>query len=67
MVAMSNSLYNPASFCLSLAVVPVLFGLMAAHSLAENLRELGENSEELFRGERLPLLNLPEPKIAEES
>ena len=59
---MSNSLPNSATIWVSLATVPVLFGILAAHSLAENLRELGQASEEIFRGDRLPLLNFPEPE-----
>lgn len=57
---MSNSLPNPTTFWVSLATVPVLFGILAAHSLAENLKVLGQSSEEIFRGDRLPILNFPE-------
>lgn len=59
---MSNSLPNPAALWVSFATVPVLLGILLAHSLAENLKDLGQASEEIFRGDRLPLLNFPEPE-----
>jgi hypothetical protein len=62
---MFNSLPNPATLWVSLATVPLLLGILAAHSLAENLKELGQASEEIFRGERLPILNFPEPEEGE--
>ncbi len=45
---------------LSIATSPFLFGLMAWESLTETLIELGQASEEVFRGDRLPVLHLPE-------
>jgi hypothetical protein len=59
---MSNSQSNLTTLWVSLATFPVLLGILAAHSLAENLRELGQASEEIFRGDRLPILNFPEPE-----
>ena len=40
----------------SLATAPLLLTLMAARRLAEELQTTGIASEELFRGDRLPLL-----------
>jgi len=41
---------------LSLATAPLLIGVIATRHLLQNLIELGKMSEEVFRGERLPLL-----------
>ncbi|AFY75602.1 MAG: hypothetical protein IGR93_18865 [Hydrococcus sp. C42_A2020_068] len=51
----------PASLWLSLATTPFLFGMLAFRSLTQSLIELGQASEEVFRGDRLPILNFPEP------
>lgn len=45
---------------LSLATVPVIIGFLAIRATAKALGELGEKSEEVFRGDRLPLLHFPE-------
>lgn len=44
---------------LSLAAGPFLVGLIAQKVLAETLQEVGLLSEEIFRGDRLPILNFP--------
>ncbi|HIK29647.1 MAG TPA: hypothetical protein IGR89_16595 [Oscillatoriaceae cyanobacterium M7585_C2015_266] len=49
----------PSNILLSLATAPVLLGLGAGQNLAKFLQEVGEASEEIFRGERLPILNFP--------
>lgn len=41
---------------------PFLLTLMTAETIYEGLKEIGEISEEIFRGERLPLLKLTELK-----
>ncbi|TVR08748.1 MAG: hypothetical protein EA395_10885 [Phormidium sp. GEM2.Bin31] len=41
------------------ATAPVLAGLWGAQALFESTIALGEASEELFRGDRLPVLNVP--------
>ncbi|MEM8777919.1 MAG: hypothetical protein AAGF26_03420 [Cyanobacteria bacterium P01_G01_bin.49] len=46
---------------LSLATVPLVGGVLVAHKLAEELSAIGQNSEEIFRGDRLPILNFPDP------
>jgi hypothetical protein len=45
---------------LSLLTTPVLFGLITLDVLTETVQELGEVSEEIFRGDRLPILNVSE-------
>ncbi|MGK7946525.1 MAG: hypothetical protein AB4058_18850 [Microcystaceae cyanobacterium] len=45
---------------LSLVTPPFLLGITVIDSLTQGLKELGSMSEEIFRGERLPLLNFPE-------
>lgn len=52
---------NTPQLLLSMATVPLLVGLVVAKSLSEASRELGLLSEEVFRGDRLPLLNFPSP------
>jgi hypothetical protein len=47
------------NFCLSVATFPVLAGLWGAQQCAVLLQEVGQLSEELFRGDRLPVLNVP--------
>ena len=49
-----------AEFLLSLAVGPVIIGILAAESVFSWLQDAGINSEEVFRGERLPVLHVPE-------
>ncbi|MGB3695189.1 MAG: hypothetical protein WA865_14835 [Spirulinaceae cyanobacterium] len=49
---------NPENV-LSFLTMPFLLGVMAADSIAESLIDLGQASEEIFRGDHLPLLHLP--------
>lgn len=44
---------------LSLATAPLLLSLLAGRALFSTMKELGELSEEVFRGERLPTLMNP--------
>lgn len=44
----------------SLATGPFLLGLVAGRALEHLLQDLGKASEELFRGDRLPVLPLEE-------
>ena len=65
-----NSSENPTSktpswkissdIVLSLATGPVLVGLLANKAINELLSEIGLYSEEIFRGDRLPILNFPQ-------
>ncbi len=45
---------------LSLATLPFLGGLLVMNAITQELLAWGENSEEIFRGDRLPLLNFPD-------
>lgn len=44
---------------LSLATVPLLAALLGSKALAEWGQELGQLSEEVFRGDRLPTIDFP--------
>lgn len=44
---------------LSLAAWPLLGGLLAAKASASFVSAIGSQSEEVFRGSRLPVLNFP--------
>jgi hypothetical protein len=50
----------PQSLLLQVGTASILLLLLASKSTTENLQALGEASEELFRGDRLPILNFPE-------
>ena len=50
---------------LSLATGPLLLGAIAAESLARTLTEVGKASEEVFRGDRLPVLKITRPETIE--
>lgn len=52
-------------FLLSLAVGPLLLGSLAADAIVSWLQATGINSEEVFRGERLPVLHFPETEHQE--
>jgi hypothetical protein len=44
---------------LSFLTTPFLLGLITVETILEGLKEMGQASEELFRGDRLPILNFP--------
>ncbi|MCD8488648.1 MAG: hypothetical protein LRZ84_18390 [Desertifilum sp.] len=46
---------------LSLAVGPLLVGMAFGSRLLDALQQVGSASEEVFRGDRLPMLNLKSP------
>ena len=50
----------PTDFFLSLATGPLLIGVLAADAVCSWLQVSGISSEEVFRGERLPLLHFPD-------
>lgn len=52
-----NSLIDP-EILVGLAVVPVLVGMVGVRAIADGLQELGSLSEEIFRGDRLPVLDV---------
>jgi hypothetical protein len=49
----------PIDFLLSLATGPLLLGVVSLEAAFRGLQTSGINSEELFRGDRLPLLPFP--------
>lgn len=64
--ASSNTVpFVPPSLLLSVATVPMLLALVGGRALTEAMRELGELSEEIFRGDRLPVLHVPSATVAE--
>ncbi|MBD2744488.1 hypothetical protein [Coleofasciculus sp. FACHB-1120] len=44
---------------LSLATVPMLLGVLGLKAVSELLCAIGQSSEEVFRGDRLPVLHVP--------
>ncbi|PSB00996.1 hypothetical protein [Merismopedia glauca] len=50
---------DSTGFILSLATAPFLVTFLAAEKLLELLLVTGHASEEIFRGDRLPVLNFP--------
>ena len=54
----SSDQQGQLEIALSVLTIPFLAGLAGARSLQEGLISLGEASEEVFRGERLPILHL---------
>ncbi|MGL5795507.1 MAG: hypothetical protein ACRC06_14130 [Waterburya sp.] len=44
---------------LSVATSPVIISILTLYLLTELMTELGKASEEIFRSERLPILNFP--------
>lgn len=49
----------PLEVILALAAIPFLSGLLAIKAGGEFLQSVGSDSEEIFRGERLPILPFP--------
>ncbi len=49
----------PPSLLVSFAATPCLVAIVAIQSAGELLEQLGVMSEEIFRGDRLPVLHLP--------
>ena len=50
----------PQSLLLQLGTASILMLLSAGHGSVKALEALGQASEELFRGDRLPILEVPE-------
>ena len=48
----------PTNLLLSLSTAPLLLVLVGSRALATAIYEMGQSSEELFRGDRLPLLKI---------
>ena len=49
-----------SNILLSLATAPVVLGILASRSVGELMSSLWESSEEIFRGDRLHILDFPE-------
>ncbi len=47
------------NLAIALLTPPLLLGILASQWVLSGLSELGEASEEIFRAERLPVLNFP--------
>ena len=56
----SPKLPVPSDILLSLVTLPMLGGLVVAGAAAEFVASIGIESEEVFRGSRLPVLNFPQ-------
>ncbi|MBW4635860.1 MAG: hypothetical protein KME30_29450 [Iphinoe sp. HA4291-MV1] len=50
----------PQSFLLQVGTASILLLLIAEKATLESLQAFGEATEELFRGDRLPILNFPD-------
>ncbi len=44
---------------IAVATAPTVIALVGAKLLADAAQEMGQWSEEVFRGDRLPILNIP--------
>lgn len=49
----------PNQILLQISTVPVLTALVVGKAIAETVQAIGQNSEEVFRGDRLPILPFP--------
>ncbi|MEC4803123.1 MAG: hypothetical protein SAJ12_01720 [Jaaginema sp. PMC 1079.18] len=56
----TDRLANSSEILLSLLTASSLVGMVLLDALVQNTQELGRASEEVFRGDRLPILNFPE-------
>jgi len=56
----SPKLPVPSDILLSWVALPMLGGLVVAKAAAEFVVSIGIESEEVFRGSRLPVLNFPQ-------
>jgi hypothetical protein len=54
----SSSNFSPdPNLLISVATLPVLMGLIGGRMMSQTLIDLGRASEEIFRGDRLPVLH----------
>ncbi len=54
----------PPSLLVSLAATPWLMAIVTIRAASEGLERLGVASEEIFRGDRLPILHVSERVVA---
>ncbi|NJN85528.1 MAG: hypothetical protein HC881_03440 [Leptolyngbyaceae cyanobacterium SL_7_1] len=57
-MANNSKVEFPTEIILSLATAPVLIGILSLEAIASGLQAAGISSEEVFRGDRLPILHL---------
>jgi hypothetical protein len=55
----------PVKLLVSIATVPTLAAIVGLQAVLQQVQALANNSEEIFRGDRLPLLPFPEPSHPE--
>jgi hypothetical protein len=55
----SNPNYLRSFLGLSIATSPFIFSILCLYYLTQLMTEFGKASEEIFRSERLPILNFP--------
>ncbi|HEY9771890.1 MAG TPA: hypothetical protein V6C71_25895 [Coleofasciculaceae cyanobacterium] len=55
----NNPSYLVSFLGLSIATTPFIISILTLYLLTEFMTELGKASEEIFRSERLPILNFP--------
>ncbi|MDJ1181623.1 hypothetical protein [Roseofilum casamattae] len=60
--AISSSARAIAPLLLSASTLPVLLGILALKHLSQLGQDTGRQSEEIFRGDRLPLLTTPDDR-----
>ncbi|MCU0537046.1 MAG: hypothetical protein MUD14_24435 [Hydrococcus sp. Prado102] len=56
----SHKSNSHSNLWLALATSPFLVGILAARSLSQTLTDIGQASEEILRGDRLPILKFPD-------
>ncbi len=59
---MKTNLKQWAGVWVGLGTAPILMGLLGARAIAAAMQELGTASEEIFRGDRLPILKITPPE-----
>ncbi|MBD1910466.1 MULTISPECIES: hypothetical protein [unclassified Leptolyngbya] len=57
---------EPHDLLLSVATVPLLAGLIVGRAVSELMMGLSQASEEVFRGDRLPILRFTQSSEVEE-
>ncbi|NJO80254.1 MAG: hypothetical protein HC827_18270 [Cyanobacteria bacterium RM1_2_2] len=68
---MANPMSNSSSqvstdLLLSFSTVPLLLILVGSRAIAAAMKEMGQSSEELFRGDRLPILKISPVSLDDE-
>lgn len=57
----------PNDLVLQVGTASLLFGLIGSKAVAQAAKAIGQASEEVFRGDRLPILPFPETETASET